>query len=132
MRVFASYKQAHEALQIPGSWQRGTIGNAETGITSLKLTANPKSLDRISADLQHIYYVGKGKKASPGEPAESQAWEDQAAFRTSLRTKRPVAVMTKLKYGTVIYLGTYRVVSLRRVPGFKEIDYYQITLTRTP
>ena len=130
MRYFSSYKEAHEALNLPGSWQRGTIGTKETGITSLKLTANPKSLDRISRDWKRVYYVGRGKKASPGEPSESQDIKDQEAFQTSLKTGNPVEILVKVKTGLVIALGQYRVQSIRRVPVFQDIDYYQILLVR--
>ena len=130
MRYFSSYKEAHESLKLPGSWQRGTIGNKDTGITSLKLTANPKSLDRISSDWKRVYYVGRGKKASPGEPSVSQDRKDQEAFQTSLKTGNPIQILVKLKTGFVVALGEYRVKSIRRVPGFQEIDYYQILLVR--
>lgn len=129
MRFFASYKEAHEGLQLPGSWQRGTIGSEETGLSSIKLTANPNSFDKISSDLNTVYYVGKGKKGSPGEPVKSQDRVDQQVFYTSLRSKQPVAVLSKLKTGVVVFLGNYTVSSIRRVP-IKGIEYYQITLTR--
>ena len=129
MQFFASYKEAHEALQLPGSWQQGSIGTKEQGLTSIKLTANPTSLDRISKDLKTIYYVGKGKKASPGEPVETQRSQDQQAFLTSLQSGTPVTVLTKLKTGFVVNLGLYKVVSVRLVPFFKDIDYYQVKLT---
>jgi hypothetical protein len=128
MRVFESYKQAHESLDLPGSWQQGTIGSSATGVSSIKLTANPKSLDRISQDLRTIYYVGKGKKASPGEPKFQQKKQDQAMFYTSLKTKTPVHVLVKNKQGFVVFLGLYQVVSIRKVAGFKEIEYFQIKL----
>ena len=128
MKFYKSYKQAHEDLQLPGSWQRGTIGNASTGLSSIKLTVNPKSLDRISSDLRTVYYVGRGKKGSPGEPVTSQEEMDQELFYRSLHTGNPVTVLTKLKTGVVVYLGSYRVSSVRLVPGFKNINYYQITL----
>ncbi len=128
MRVFDSYKDAHESLQLPGSWQQGTIGSAETGVSSIKLTANPKSLDRISKDLQTIYYVGRGEKASPGEPKTKQQQKDQGMFYTSLKTKDPVTVLVKVKPGTVYFLGLYTVMAVRKVPGFKDIDYFQIKL----
>ena len=132
MRFFSSYKEAHETLSLPGSLQRGTIGTETTGISSLKLTANPKSLDRISRDWSRIYYVGRGKKKSPGEPLESQELKDQAAFQTSLRLKTPIPILVKLKPGVIVYPGDYQVVSIRRVPGVKEIEYYQITLVKVP
>lgn len=128
MRFFRSYKEAHEELQLPGSWQRGTIGSKQSGLTSIKLTANPNSLDRISPDLKTVYYVGRGKKGSPGEPIESQDSMDQEVFYRSLHTKRPVAVLMKLKSGLVVYTGYYTVSSIRLVP-IKGIQYYQITLT---
>ncbi len=128
MQFFASYKEAHEQLQLPGSWQQGSIGNEETGITSIKLTANPKSLDRISIDFKTIYYVGKGEKSSPGEPLENQRKSDQAAFYKSLTTGNSIAVLMKLKSGFIAYLGDYKVVSVRRVPQIKDVDFYQIKL----
>ena len=127
MKFFTSYKEAHKQLQLPGSWQRGTIGNESTGLSSIKLTANHKSLDRISPDLKTVYYVGRGKKSSPGEPMESQDSFDQQVFYTSLHSRNPVTVLAKLKTGTVVYLGQYGVTSIRLV-GIKGIDYYQIKL----
>jgi hypothetical protein len=131
MMFFHSYKEAHMKLQLPGSWQRGTIGSKETGVTSLKLTMNPKSLDRISPDLKTVYYVGKGRKGSPGEPVKSQEAIDQQVFYRSLHTKNLVTVLVKLKTGIVVFLGLYRVTSIRLVPLVNEtkgIEYYQITL----
>ncbi len=127
MRFFASYKEAHEVLKLPGSWQRGTIGSKQTGLSSIKLTANEKSLDRISPDLKTVYYVGRGKKGSPGEPIQNQDSFDQEVFFRSLHSKMPVAILAKVKTGFVVYLGTYRVVSVRPV-ALKDIEYYQIQL----
>jgi hypothetical protein len=129
MQYFHSYKEAHETLQLPGSWQRGTIGSPQTGLSSIKLTVNPKSLDRLSPNLKTVYYVGKGLKGSPGQPVKSQEAMDQQLFYRSLYTKNPVAVLVKVKTGMVIFLGMYRVTSVRLVPlGNKEIEYYQIKL----
>jgi hypothetical protein len=128
MEFFSSYKEAHDALDLPGSWQQGTIGTKEQGLTSIKLTANPKSLDRISQDLQTIYYVGKGKKASPGEPVKAQRFQDQQYFLKSIETANPVTVLTKLKTGVVVALGLYKVVSVRLVPLYQHIQYYQVKL----
>lgn len=125
MQFFKSYKEAHEKLQLTGSWQRGTIGSLETGLTSIKITVNPKSLDRVSFNLKTVYYVGKGKKASPGEPVKSQEEMDQQVFYRSLHTQNPVTVLVKVKTGVVVSLGNYRVTSIRLVPG---LDYYQIKL----
>lgn len=128
MRIFHSYKEAHEVLNLPGSWQQGTIGSPVTGVSSIKLTANPKSFDFISKDLKTIYYVGRGKKASPGEPKDQQKIQDQEMFFTSMKSKTPVTVLVKIKPGLVFYFGLYRVVAVRRVPGFKDINYFQIKL----
>lgn len=130
MKVFHSYKEAHKALHISGSFQRGTQGTAEKGITSLKLTYNPKSLDRLSLDLNEIYYVGIGKKSSQGEPAENQTREDQAPFFTSLRTQTPFPVLLKLKAGVVLYNGTYQVHSIHTKLSPQGFTYYQIELHR--
>ena len=128
MRLFNSYREAHEALKIKGSYQRGTIGNPDEGITSLKLTENSKSLDRITDDFEIIYYVGIGKKSSQGEPAVNQRWEDQEPFYTSLRTQKPFSVLIKLKAGEVLYPGDYVVKSVRSRKSPTNISYYRIEL----
>lgn len=130
MKIFKSYKEAHEKLRIKGSYQRGTIGNAIEGITSVKLTANPNSLDRISKDLQRIYYVGVGKKSSQGEPAVNQRREDQQAFFTSYRTQNPFPVLIKLKANTVLYAGTYVVKQIHQRMSPQQIVYFHIELEK--
>ena len=130
MELFQSYKEAHEALRIPGSFQRGTIGSAETGILSLKLTENPKSLDRVSMDFERIYYVGIGKKSSQGEPAEDQTLDKQQPFFKSLRTQTPFPVLIKLKPGIVLYTGNYTVSSIHKKQSQRGFTYYQVHLQR--
>ena len=130
MELFASYKEAHEELKIQGSFQRGTIGTKEEGITSLKLTENPKSLDRVSIDFQRIYYVGIGKKSSQGEPAEDQRRENQEPFFVSLRTQTPFPVLIKLKHGIVLYTGNYRVKKIQTRKSPKGFSYFQMELHR--
>lgn len=128
MRLFKSYKEAHEALKIKGSYQRGTIGNTLDGITSVKLTANPKSLDRVSRNLQTIYYVGLGKKSSQGEPAVDQKREDQESFFVSLRTQNAFPVLIKLKPNLVLYAGTYTVKGIHERRSPQQIVYFHIEL----
>jgi hypothetical protein len=127
---FHSYKEAHEKLHIRGSYQRGTIGNDREGITSLKLTENPKSYDRIQNDLERIWYVGKGKKSSQGEPAESQTIGDQAPFFRSLELGNDIPILMKLKPSLVIFLGYYRVAQVRNKKTKKNIQYFEIELHR--
>jgi hypothetical protein len=102
----SAYKAAHDARGLPGSYQRGTQGSKE-GLTSIKLTENPRSLDRISPDLNTIYYVGIGEKSSQGEPSVHQTKEDQAPFFVSLKKQNPVPVLIKLSSGVVMYAGDY-------------------------
>jgi hypothetical protein len=128
---FHSYKEAHQKLHIKGSYQRGTIGNKDQGITSLKLTENPKSYDRIQNDLERIWYVGKGKKLSQGDPAESQTIEDQAPFFRSLETQNVFPVLMKLNSSLVVFLGHYHVVQIRSKHTSKGYSYFQIELERT-
>jgi hypothetical protein len=130
MELFQSYKEAHEALKLQGSFQRGTLGNNKDGITSLKLTENPKSLDRISIDFEQIYYVGKGKKSSQGEPAENQVQKDQEPFFVSLRTQTPFPVLVKLKAGVVLYAGMYTVHTIHRRKSPKGFSYFLMELHR--
>lgn len=131
MELFDSYKEAHNALQIKGSYQRGTIGNKYDGITSLKLTENIQSLDRISVDFNQIYYVGIGKKSSQGHPAENQTKEDQEPFFVSLRTQKPFPLLIKLKAGVVLYAGNYYVKAIHKKKSNQGISYYQMELHRT-
>lgn len=123
---FSTYKEAHETLEIPGSWQRGTQGTAKDGISSIKLTANQKSLDRISSDLSTIYYVGIGEKSSQGEPAKRQYLEDQAPFFTSKRLQNKIPVLIKLESGVVFYAGLYVVKKIYKRISPKAIQYYEI------
>lgn len=130
MLFFDSYKEAHEVLKIKGSYQRGTIGNPIDGVTSLKITENPKSFDRISKDLRHIWYVGKGKKSSQGEPAVNQIVEDQALFFKSLETQKDFPVLMKLHGDFVVYLGQYKVTKTEKKTKNK-VHYFQIELQQT-
>jgi hypothetical protein len=130
MELFHSYKEAHEALHLQGSLQRGTIGNTQDGITSLKLTENPKSLDRVSIDFERIYYVGRGKKSSQGEPAINQTLVDQEPFFVSLRTQTPIPILIKIKSGIVLYPGTYCVKKIQPKVSPSKVLYYQIELHR--
>lgn len=131
---YKSYKEAHEALHIPGSWQKGTQGSAEEGITSIKITSNPRSLDKISPDFSTIYYVGIGEKSSQGEPAAHQLLEDQAPFFTSKQKQNPIPVLIKLESGVVFYAGHYKVSKIykRISPRAKRYFEIQFTHVETP
>ena len=125
---FTSYKEAHEKLKIPGSWQRGTQGNKTTGISSLKMTNNPDSLDRVSDDLSLVFYVGIGKKSSQGEPAAHQKKEDQEPFFVSKRLKKKIPILIKLASGTVYFAGYFQVKAIREARSPKGFLYYQVVL----
>ena len=125
---YTSYKEAHEKLHIPGSWQRGTQGNKTVGITSLKMTNNPDSLDLISDDLTTVFYVGIGKKSSQGEPAANQTKEDQEPFFVSKAKQTPIPILIKLDSGFVYYLGLFKVKAIRLQRSPKGFRYYQIVL----
>jgi hypothetical protein len=129
--LFTSYKEAHEALEIPGSYQRGTQGSKDEGIISLKMTNNPNSLDKISDDLSTVFYVGIGKKSSQGEPSEDQTLEDQEPFFTSKAKQNPIPILIKLESGTVYYAGTFRVKAIRKQVSPKGFQYYEIVLFQT-
>lgn len=129
--LFTSYKEAHEALEIPGSYQRGTQGSKDEGITSLKMTNNPNSLDKISDDLSTVFYVGIGKKSSQGEPSEDQTLEDQEPFFTSKAKQNAIPILIKLESGTVYYAGTFRVKTIRKQVSPKGFQYYEIVLFQT-
>jgi hypothetical protein len=128
---FTSYKEAHEALKIPGSYQRGTQGNKTTGITSLKMTNNENSLDKISDDLSTVFYVGIGKKSSQGEPSKDQAKEDQEPFFVSKANQNLIPILIKLESGTVFYAGTYKVKAIRTQVSPKGFQYYEIVLLQS-
>lgn len=123
---YSSYKEAHDALKLSGSYQRGTQGNKNEGITSIKITENPRSLDRISRDFNTIYYVGIGEKSSQGEPAEHQTKEDQVPFFVSLKKQNPVPVLIKLSSGVVMYAGDYKVKRIYKRISPRAKHYYEI------
>jgi hypothetical protein len=125
---FTSYKEAHANLKIPGSWQRGTQGNKTTGISSLKMTNNPDSLDLISDDLSTVFYVGIGKKSSQGEPAANQTLDDQEPFFVSKRLQNPIPILIKLDSGAVYYAGEYKVKAVREQVSPKGYRYYEVVL----
>jgi hypothetical protein len=129
--LFTSYKEAHEALHIPGSYQRGTQGTKDEGITSLKMTNNPNSLDKISDDLSTVFYVGIGKKSSQGEPSEDQTLEDQEPFFTSKTKQNAIPILIKLESGKVYYAGTFKVKAIRKQVSPKGFQYYEIVLFQT-
>lgn len=125
---FSSYKEAHQKLKIPGSWQRGTQGNKTTGITSLKMTSNPKSFDKISDDLSLVFYVGIGKKSSQGEPSVNQTKEDQEPFFVSKATQNRIPILIKLSEKYVYFAGYFQVKAIRQETTPKGIRYYEIIL----
>ncbi len=127
--IFKSYKEAHEKLGIPGSYQRGTQGTAETGVTSLKITSHPDSYDKILDDGMTIYYVGKGNKPTPAHPIKSQDSSDQEVFRTSIQTNKAFPVLFKSAPKTVSLLGYYRVENLKKSRR-KGVDFYYAILKR--
>lgn len=124
--IYKSYKEAHEKLKIPGSYQRGTHGTAETGVTSLKITAHPDSYDRILDDGATIHYVGKGNKPTPAHPTKTQDSESQDVFRTSIETQNKFPVLHKYAPQKVKLLGYYRVEGLKRATRKGVMFYYAI------
>ena len=127
--IFRSYKEAHEKLRIPGSYQRGTQGTAETGVSSLKITAHPDSYDRILDDGETIYYVGKGNKPTPAHPTKTQESEEQDVFRKSIETRNKFPVMYKYESQKVKLLGHYRVVGLKKSRR-KDVTFYYAILKK--
>jgi len=124
--IFKSYKEAHEHLGIPGSYQRGTHGTPETGVTSLKITVHPESYDKILDDGKTIYYVGKGNKPTPAHPTKSQDLDKQELFKTSIETQKKFPILYKYEPHKVKLLGHYRVVNLKRAKRGDVIFYYAI------
>lgn len=124
--IFRSYKEAHEKLGIPGSYQRGTHGTAETGVTSLKITVHPDSYDKILDNGKTIYYVGKGNKATPAHPTKTQDSEQQEVFRKSIETQRKFPVLYKYESQKVKLLGYYCVINLKRARRGDVTFYYAV------
>jgi hypothetical protein len=124
--IFRSYKEAHEKLGIPGSYQRGTQGTAETGVTSLKITVHPDSYDKILDEGKTIYYVGKGNKPTPAHPTKTQISEEQDVFRTSIETEKKFPVLYKYEPQKVKLLGYYRVVNLKKSRKGNVSFYYAV------
>lgn len=124
--IFKSYKEAHEKLGIPGSYQRGTHGTAESGVTSLKITAHPDSYDKILDNGETIYYVGKGNKPTPAHPIKTQNSDNQDVFRKSIETQKKFPVLYKFEPNRVKLLGYYRVTNLKKVKCGDVSFYYAI------
>jgi hypothetical protein len=124
--IFRSYKEAHEKLGISGSYQRGTHGTEETGVTSLKITVHPESYDKILDGGETIYYVGKGNKPTPAHPIKSQESDPQDVFRTSIETQKKFPVMYKYEPQKVKLLGYYRVVNLKKSRRGEVTFYYAV------
>jgi hypothetical protein len=124
--IFRSYKEAHEKLGIPGSYQRGTQGTAETGVISLKITVHPDSYDKILDEGKTIYYVGKGNKPTPAHPTKTQISEEQDVFRTSIETEKKFPVLYKYEPQKVKLLGYYRVVNLKKSRKGNVSFYYAV------
>ena len=124
--IFRTYKEAHEKLGIPGSYQRGTHGTAKTGVTSLKISAHPDSYDRILDDGHTIYYVGKGNKPTPAHPIKTQESAQQDLFRTSIETQKKFPVLHKYEPNKVKLLGYYTVVDGKRSKRGNVTFYYAI------
>jgi hypothetical protein len=127
--IFRSYKEAHEHLGIPGSYQRGTHGTAETGVTSLKITVHPDSYDKILDDGKTIYYVGKGNKPTPAHPIKTQDSAQQDLFRTSIETQKKFPVLYKYEPNKVKLLGYYRIEDLKKSRR-KGVSFYYAVLKR--
>jgi hypothetical protein len=124
--IFKSYKEAHEKLGILGSYQRGTHGTAETGVTSLKITAHPDSYDKILDGGKTIYYVGKGNKPTPAHPVMTQDSDKQDVFRTSIKTQIKFPVLYKASPQNVKLLGYYRVENLKKSKRDGVSFYYAV------
>lgn len=124
--IYKTYKEAHNHLGIPGSYQRGTHGTAETGVTSLKITAHPDSYDKILDNGQTIYYVGKGNKPTPAHPIKTQSVEEQDVFRKSIETQKKFPVLYKAKPNHVELLGYYTVKDLKKSKRGTVTFYYAI------
>jgi hypothetical protein len=124
--IFKSYKEAHDKLGIPGSYQRGTHGTAETGVTSLKITDHPDSYDKILDDGKTIYYVGKGNKPTPAHPVKTQNTNQQDVFRRSIETQKKFPVLHKSAPHIVKLLGYYRVVDLKKSRRDSITFYYAV------
>jgi hypothetical protein len=127
--IFKSYREAHKKLKIPGSYQRGTHGTPETGITSLKITAHPDSYDKILDNGNTIYYVGKGNKPTPAHPTKTQESAEQAVFRKSIETHKTFPVLHKSAPNTVTLLGHYRVEDLKKTRR-QGVGFYYAVLKR--
>ncbi len=127
--VYKTYKEAHEKLGIPGSYQRGTIGTAETGVQSLKITDHENSYDKILENGKRILYVGKGNKTTPAHPVLDQNTTKQDVFRTSIQTKKSFPILHKSEKDHVELLGYYIVKSLKKVHR-KGVQFYYAELER--
>ena len=125
--LFRSYQEAHERMSLPGSYQK-EINSDEIGITSLKLTDHADSYNRYTNGGRTIYYVGEGRRKSPGHPAGNQMQHRQEAFSKSWALQTSIPVLHKRSDNTVTLLGYYRVASMCKRLGNEGFTYFVFEL----
>uniref|UniRef100_A0A6C0DQZ8 YDG domain-containing protein n=1 Tax=viral metagenome TaxID=1070528 RepID=A0A6C0DQZ8_9ZZZZ len=125
---FVSYLEAHERLNLPGSYQDEINGSETAGITSLKLTDHADSYNQCTNLGRVIYYVGEGRRKSPGHPAGNQMENRQVAFRQSWHLQNLIPLLHKRSDGSVVLLGYYRVSGMRKRMGNEGFTYFEFEL----
>lgn len=125
---YASYLEAHERLNLPGSYQQEINGSKEEGLTSLKLTDHKGSYNRYTHSGRVIYYVGEGRRKSPGHPAGNQMENNQELFRQSWNLQNLIPMLHKRSDDTIVLLGYYRVSGMCKRMGHEGFTYFEFEL----
>ena len=126
--LFKSYQDAHQRLNLSGSYQLEINGSNKDGISSLKLTDHIDSYNRYTHAGRIIYYVGEGRTKSPGHPAGNQMENKQEPFRRSWGLQNRFPLLHKRYDGSVILLGYYRVSDMRKRMGHEGFTYFEFEL----
>jgi len=125
---FESYAEAHEKLNLPGSYKQRILGTDRYGISSLKLTDHCESYNRYDYSGRIIYYVGIGLTKSPGHPSGNQIQQRQRPFWQSWVIQNTFPILRKRYDGIVELLGYYRVVNMQKRLGNEGFTYFEIEL----
>jgi hypothetical protein len=117
-KVYKSYEEARLDLNIPDN------------DIYLKITNHPKSLNKILYNGNVLYYVGEGSKSYPGFPSGNQMYGRQMPLFNKLSKDYYVHAFNQIDKDSVVYLGAYSFIHIRKKPSFEGFTYFEIKMRR--
>jgi len=129
MQSFQNFAEAHDALKITSNPKELVSADA-TGITSLLIIYNSKSLNEANEDWSILHYVGKGKQKISGYPTLNQNELEQMPFYHSKLNANPFPVLFKAYNKRVYLLGQYTVLDIKKIMGWSGFTYFRVTLLK--